>query len=110
MSTSEQFSLQASPDKRQPAWLARGALRERRFDLPAGVSNVTFDRALLVSVDFSGIHFASFSVHGSQFEGCDFSGTTFEQLSMGATRLRGWWNRVSWPQSVFRDCVFRRTR
>ncbi|MCA2225693.1 pentapeptide repeat-containing protein [Nonomuraea aurantiaca] len=90
--------------------LVQGALREQRFDLPAGVSSVTFDRALLVSVDFSGIHFASFSVHGSRFDGCDFSGTAFVQLSMGATRGRGWWNRARWPQSVFRDCVFRRTR
>ncbi|MEU7747094.1 hypothetical protein [Nonomuraea sp. NPDC049158] len=90
--------------------LVRGALREQRFDLSAGVSRVTFDKALLASVDFSGMHFASFSVHGSRFEGCDFSGTAFEQLSMGATCVRGPWNRASWPQSVFRDCVFRRTR
>ncbi|MEU7831512.1 hypothetical protein [Nonomuraea sp. NPDC049129] len=111
MSASERFSLQPSPDKWQPAWRARGTLREQHFDLPAGVSSVTFDKTLMVGVDFSGIHFVSFSAHGSRFESCDFSGTTFENLSMGATGVRRSWNRrVSWPQSVFRDCVFRRTR
>ncbi|MER6946456.1 hypothetical protein ABT294_20720 [Nonomuraea sp. NPDC000554] len=110
MSTSEQFSLQASPDEWRSAWIARGELRDQRFDLPAGVSGVTFDRARLVNVDFSGTRFADFGAHGSEFERCDFSGAGFEQLSLGRTAMRGPWNLADWPQSVFRDCVFRRTR
>jgi uncharacterized protein YjbI with pentapeptide repeats len=110
MSASEQFSLQASPEKWDPAWIARGELRDQRFELPAGVSGVTFDRARLVNVDFSATRFADFAAHGSEFEGCDFSGTVFERLTMGQTSMRGQWDGARWPQSVFRDCVFRRTR
>lgn len=91
-------------------WIARGELRDQRFDLPAGVSSVTFDRARLVNVDFSGTRFADFSAHGSEFESCDFSGAVFERLSTGITRMGGRWDGAGWPQSVFRDCVFRRTR
>jgi uncharacterized protein YjbI with pentapeptide repeats len=110
VSTFERFSLQASPEEWQPAWIARGELRDQRFDLPAGVSGVTFDRARLVSMDFSGKRFTDFNVHAGQFEKCDFSNTVFEQLSTGLTCTRGPWDRAGWPQSVFRDCVFRRTR
>ncbi|GGK62127.1 hypothetical protein Ppa06_61090 [Planomonospora parontospora subsp. parontospora] len=70
------------------------------------MSEVTFDRALLVNVDFSGMRFAGFSVHDSTFERCDFSGVAFEGLSLGLTGVHD----AGWPQSVFRDCTFRRTR
>ncbi|MCO5973066.1 pentapeptide repeat-containing protein [Actinoallomurus soli] len=89
---------------------ARGELRGGRFDLPAGVSAVIFDRARMVDVSFSAMEFTDFMVHGSEFEGCDFSGTAFDRLSMGATCVRGPWDGRNWPQSVFRTCVFRRTR
>lgn len=101
MSTSEQW---------QPAWIARGTFRDQRFELPAGMSSVTFDRARLANVDFSGMRFTDFNAHGSEFDGCDFSSVIFEDLSMGITCMGGPWDRDSWPQSVFRDCVFRRTR
>ncbi|GAA1264446.1 hypothetical protein Psi02_64180 [Planotetraspora silvatica] len=110
MSAFEQFSLQTSPEEWRPERIARGELRDQRFELPDGVSGVTFDRARLVSVDFSDMRFTDFSVHATEFVGCDFSGTAFEQLSMGSTCVRGPWDRTDWPQSVFRDCVFRRTR
>ena len=110
MSVFERFTLQPGPEAWDPAWIARGELRGQRFELPAGVSSVTFDRAQLVDVDFSGTRFAQFTVHGSEFEECDFTDAVFEQLSMGTTCLRGPWDGVGWPQSVFRDCVFRRTR
>ncbi|MDP9864936.1 MULTISPECIES: pentapeptide repeat-containing protein [Streptosporangium] len=110
MSAFERFSLQASPEEWSPVWIARGELRHQRFDLPAGVSSVTFDRARLVNVDFSGTRFADVNVHGGVFQSCDFSGAVFEQLSMGITGMRGRWDGADWPQSVFRDCVFRRTR
>ncbi|MEV4245265.1 pentapeptide repeat-containing protein [Streptosporangium canum] len=71
---------------------------------------MTFDRARLVDVDFSGTRFAEFTVHGSEFEECDFSGVVFERLSMATTCRQGTWDGVGWPRSVFRDCVFRRTR
>ncbi|GGL33412.1 pentapeptide repeat-containing protein [Planomonospora parontospora] len=106
MSTSERFSLQPSPEEWRSAWIARGELRDQRFDLPPGVSEVAFDRARLVKADFSGMRFAGFSVHDSTFEGCDFSGVTFERLSLGLTGVPG----AGRPQSVFRDCTFRRTR
>ncbi|KAB8178791.1 pentapeptide repeat-containing protein [Microbispora catharanthi] len=110
MSASERFSLRPSPEEWRRDWIARGELRDQRFELPPGVPGVCFDRARLVNVDFSGTRFADFSSHSSEFEGCDFTGATFEHLSMGATAAGGTWDRVSWPQSVFRDCVFRRTR
>ncbi|MEV4530704.1 pentapeptide repeat-containing protein [Streptosporangium sp. NPDC049304] len=106
----EQFSLQPSPEEWQSAWIARGELHDQRLNLPPGVSEVIFDRARLVNVDFSGMRFAYFNVHDSTFEDCDFSGATFEQLSMGSTGVQGSRNGADWPQSIFRDCTFRRTR
>lgn len=110
MSAFEQYSLQPSSEAWDPAWIARGELRGQRFELPTGVSSVTFDRARLVNVDFSGTRFAEFTVHGSEFEECDFTNAIFEQLSMGTTCVRGTWDGAGWPQSVFRGSVFRRTR
>ncbi|MFI7042381.1 pentapeptide repeat-containing protein [Microbispora rosea] len=110
MSRSERFSLRPSREEWRRDRVARGELRDQRFELPPEVSSIYFTRARLVNVDFSGMRFADFSSHAAEFEGCDFSGAAFEHLSMGATAAGGMWNRISWPQSVFRDCVFRRTR
>ncbi|MFF0306862.1 pentapeptide repeat-containing protein [Streptosporangium sp. NPDC004379] len=140
MSASGPFDLRPGPEEWRSAWIARGEFRDRRFEPPAGVSTVTFDRARLVNVDFSGMRFTDFSVHDSTFEGCDFSGAAFERLSLGLTgmpRPEGGMDRprsgfrplgavlgrltpdrgtrvprsgADWPRSVFRDCVFRRTR
>ncbi|GIH65878.1 hypothetical protein Msi02_66950 [Microbispora siamensis] len=109
VSASERFSLRPSPEEWRHAWVARGELRDQRFELPAGVSSVIFDRARLVNVDFSDMRFADFIVERSEFDGCDFSGAAFDNLTMGAG-LRRTWRGDRWPQSVFRDCVFRRTR
>ncbi|MFI6183962.1 pentapeptide repeat-containing protein [Nonomuraea sp. NPDC051191] len=110
MSTFEQLSLHPSPEGWDPTCIARGEFRGQRFELPAGVSSVTFDQARLVDVDFSGTRFAEFTVHSSEFEECDFTDVVFERLSMATTCRQGTWDGVHWPQSVFRDCVFRRTR
>lgn len=104
------MSAKPSPESWDPAWIARGELGGQRFELPAGVSSVTFDQARLVDVDFSGMRFADFTVHDSVFEGCDFTGVAFECLSMATTCMQGTWDGIGWPQSVFRGCVFRRTR
>ncbi|MEN3535113.1 hypothetical protein AAH991_08385 [Microbispora sp. ZYX-F-249] len=109
MRRSGRFGLRPSAEEWRRDWIARGELRDRRFELPAGVSSVTFDGARLIDVDFSGLRFADFGSHAAEFDGCDFSGTTFEELSMGIG-LRRTWRGERWPQSVFRDCVFRRTR
>ncbi|MEU7890109.1 hypothetical protein AB0B54_31790 [Microbispora bryophytorum] len=109
MSRSKRFSLRPSREEWRRDWVARGELRDQRFELPPGVSSVIFDRARLVNVDFSGMRFADFRSHASEFEGCDFSGAAFDTLSMGAGHRRTWRGDRR-PQSVFRDCVFRRTR
>ncbi|WP_084958658.1 pentapeptide repeat-containing protein [Thermoactinospora rubra] len=106
----EPFSLRPSPHEWQEAWIARGELRDRRFELPAGVSSVFFERARLANVGFSGIRFAEFRVYDSVFDRCDFTGTAFDRLAMGDMCGEGPRDRAGWPRSVFRDCVFRRTR
>ncbi|WP_281353258.1 pentapeptide repeat-containing protein [Acrocarpospora corrugata] len=66
-----------------------------------------------MNVDFTGTRLPHFIAHGSEFDGCDFSRAAFENLLMGSTRtgIGGQeWDGATWPQTVFRDCVFRRTR
>ncbi|TQS28114.1 pentapeptide repeat-containing protein [Microbispora sp. KK1-11] len=109
MRRAEPFSLRPSREEWRHAWVARGELRDQRFELPPGVSSVIFERARLVNVDFSGTRFSDVIVEGSEFDGCDFSGAAFDTLTMGAGLRRTWRGDV-WPRSVFRDCVFRRTR
>ncbi|GAA4967900.1 uncharacterized protein YjbI with pentapeptide repeats [Nonomuraea thailandensis] len=113
MSTFEQFTLEPTDEEWRRARIARGQLCDQRFPLPAGVTDVIFDRARLVNVDFTAMRFPCFVAFGSEFDGCDFSGAVFEQLSMGSTGTgiggqEG--DGAAWPQTVFRDCVFRRTR
>ncbi|NRQ33394.1 pentapeptide repeat-containing protein [Nonomuraea sp. NN258] len=82
----------------------RGESRDRQAE-------VVFDRARAVNADFTETRFAGFFAHDSEFERCDFSGAAFDQLSLGGTRADGQeWDGVAWPRTVFRDCVFRRTR
>ncbi|GAA3221158.1 hypothetical protein GCM10020216_032350 [Nonomuraea helvata] len=72
-----------------------------------------FDRARLVNVDFTETRFVGFNAYGSEFDGCDFSGTAFEQPLMGSTGtgIGGQqWDGATWPQTVYRNCTFRRTR
>ncbi|MEV0237714.1 hypothetical protein [Nonomuraea sp. NPDC050786] len=108
MNTFEQFTFEPINEGRRSASIARGELRDQRFPLS---TDVTFDRARLVNVDFTEMRFPCFAACGSSFDGCDFSGTAFEQLLMGSTGVGvGEWDGVAWPQTVFRDCVFRRTR
>ncbi|WP_235030767.1 pentapeptide repeat-containing protein [Nonomuraea solani] len=74
------------------------------------MTDVIFDRARLVNVDFTGLRFAGFTAYGSEFDGCDFSGAVFEQPSLGSTGVGGQkWDGATWPQTVYRDCAFRRT-
>ncbi|WP_171075124.1 pentapeptide repeat-containing protein [Nonomuraea basaltis] len=77
------------------------------------MTDVIFDRARLVSVDFTETRFVGFNAYGSDFDGCDFSGAAFEQPLMGSTStgIGGQeWDGATWPQTVFRNCTFRRTR
>ncbi|MEV4549138.1 pentapeptide repeat-containing protein [Nonomuraea wenchangensis] len=90
--------------------IVRGELRDQRFQLPAGVSEVDFDRAWLTNVDFTGTRLRCFVARGSAFDGCDFSGAGFEQLLTGVPDPGQERDRLTWPQTVFRDCTFRRTR
>ncbi|GAA3170634.1 hypothetical protein [Nonomuraea salmonea] len=85
--------------------IVRGEMRDQRFPLPAGPDNTVFDRMRLVDVDFSAMRFVCFLSRGSEFDGCDFSGTAFDQLLLGAPG-----DGAVRPQSVFRGCVFRRTQ
>lgn len=95
--------------------LLSGELRDVRFSLGETDRRVVADRARAIGVDFSGLRFESFSAHGSVFENCDFSEAAFDRLSLGATFAEDgkWereWDRVTWQQTVYRNCVFRRTR
>jgi uncharacterized protein YjbI with pentapeptide repeats len=95
--------------------LISGELRDVRFSLEDGDRRIVADRALVIGGDFSGLRFERFSAHSSVFENCDFSGAAFDQLSLGATLAEdgNWdreWDRARWPQTVYRNCVFRRTR
>ncbi|MFE0146434.1 pentapeptide repeat-containing protein [Nonomuraea sp. NPDC059007] len=113
MNTSERFTLQPTNEGWRSARIARGELSDQRFQLPAGVTDVIFDRARLVNVDFTETRFPCFIANGSAFDGCDFSGAAFEQLLMGSTStgIGGQeWDGAMWPQTTFRNCTFRRTR
>lgn len=91
--------------------LLSGELRNVRFSLGETDRRIDANRARAIGVDFSGLKFERFAAHNSVFENCDFSEATFDQLSLGSTICDGGkWDRVSWPQTVYRNCVFRRTR
>ncbi|MEU1244250.1 hypothetical protein ABZ388_28190 [Micromonospora parva] len=92
-------------------WLSRGELNGGRFEVADGNLDVSFAQARMVGVDFSGLRFPSFLAHDSVFERCDFSRTAFDHVLFGATGYGGErWDELSWPETVFRECVFARTR
>jgi uncharacterized protein YjbI with pentapeptide repeats len=92
-------------------WLARGELNGGRFEVADGNLDVSFDHARMVDVDFSGLRFSSLLAHDSVFERCDFSRTAFDDVSFGATGYGGGrWDELTWPETVYRGCVFARTR
>ncbi|GLY77065.1 pentapeptide repeat-containing protein [Actinoallomurus iriomotensis] len=91
-------------------WLARGALNGGRFEVPDSDLDVSFARARMVDVDFSGLRLFRFAAHDSVFERCDFSQAAFDNVSFGATAADGRWDRGTWPATLYRECVFARTR
>lgn len=108
---SQQFRLEPKQIGAMQWLAASGELRDTRFECAREKPVVSFDRARLVNVDFSGWTFDDLGSFNSVFEGCDFSRVTFEQAGFGSTGPIGTqWNNVAWPQSVYRDCVFERTR
>jgi uncharacterized protein YjbI with pentapeptide repeats len=108
---SQQFRLEPKQDGAMRWFVATGELRDARFVCPDEKPVVSFERARLVQVDISDWTFESFRSFNSVFERCDFSRVTFESVALGSTGPAGTqWNHVAWPQSVYRDCVFERTR
>jgi uncharacterized protein YjbI with pentapeptide repeats len=92
-------------------WLARGEMSGGRFEVADGILDVSFAHARMVDVDFSGLRFSTFLAHDSLFERCDFSRTAFDHASLGATGHGGRrWDEQTWPVTVYRECVFTRTR
>jgi uncharacterized protein YjbI with pentapeptide repeats len=92
-------------------WLARGEMNGGRFGVADGNLDVSFAHARMVDVDFSGLRFSHFLAHDSAFERCDFSRTAFDNALLGATGYGGQrWDELTWPATVYRECVFARTR
>ncbi|MBX6355481.1 MAG: pentapeptide repeat-containing protein [Micromonosporaceae bacterium] len=92
-------------------WLAQGEMDGGRFEVADGNLDVSFVRARMVDVDFSGLRFSHFVAYDSVFERCDFSRTAFDHASMGATGHGGrQWDGRTWPVTVYRECRFTRTR
>ncbi|SCF29219.1 Pentapeptide repeat-containing protein [Micromonospora viridifaciens] len=92
-------------------WLARGELNGGRFEVTDANLDVSFAQVRMVGVDFSGLRFSGFLAHDSVFESCDFSRTAFDHVLFGATGYGGGrWDELSWPATVYRECVFSRTR
>jgi uncharacterized protein YjbI with pentapeptide repeats len=92
-------------------WVAEGELTGGRFEVADGDLDVSFNQARMVDVDFSGLRFSHLSAHDSVFERCDFSGTAFDNVNLGATfHGKGPWDGRTWPATLYRECVFARTR
>ncbi|MFD4635915.1 pentapeptide repeat-containing protein [Lentzea sp. NPDC058436] len=89
-----------------------GDLADVRFPQLAGEPGVSLDGAVVQRVDFSAMRFARFTAHDSALSECDFTGTVFDDVSLGATTglTETPWDRRNWPRTTYRDCVFRRTR
>lgn len=90
-------------------WRVTGEQVGGRFALEAPF-DVGFARARMVDVDFSGLRFGWFLAYDSVFEGCDFTRATFERPLLGSTTDDPEWDLKAWPVTVYRNCVFRRTR
>jgi uncharacterized protein YjbI with pentapeptide repeats len=93
-------------------WVARGEQTGGVLTVPDDNLDVSFVGARLNGVDFSRLRFASFRAYDSVFDGCDFSRTWFNtQVVFGATGWHGTrWDEQSWPETVYRDCTFVRTK
>ncbi|MFI6737058.1 pentapeptide repeat-containing protein [Nonomuraea sp. NPDC050451] len=85
MNAFERFTFEPSNEAWRSARIARGEPCDQRLQPPPGVTDAIFDRARLVNVDFTETRFPRFLAYGSEFDGCDFSGAAFEELSMGST-------------------------
>jgi uncharacterized protein YjbI with pentapeptide repeats len=105
------FRVEAAQMGLRRYWLARGELNGGRFEVADGNLDVSFAHARMVDVDFSELKFSSFGAHDSEFDRCDFSRTAFDSISLGATGYDGQrWDELTWPTTVYRECVFARTR
>jgi uncharacterized protein YjbI with pentapeptide repeats len=104
------FRIEAAQMGLRRYWLARGELNGGRFEAADGNLDVSLAHAQMVDVDFSGLRFSSFGAHDSVFERCDFSRTAFDHVSFGATSAGERWDELTWPATVYRECVFARTR
>ncbi|GAB2826438.1 hypothetical protein GCM10027176_33550 [Actinoallomurus bryophytorum] len=104
------FRIEAAQRGLRRYWLARGELNGGRFEVADGNFNVSFAQARIVDVDFSGLRFSSFGAYDSVFERCDFSRTAFDNVGFGATTADEQWDRLAWPATLYRECVFARTR
>ncbi|MEU4623377.1 hypothetical protein AB0G04_25825 [Actinoplanes sp. NPDC023801] len=88
-------------------WLVRGEQTGGRFTVPDDNPDVSIVGARLRDVDFSRIRFTRFLAHDTLFEGCDFSRTWLPHVLFGATGYGGTrWDEKSWPETVYRDCIF----
>jgi uncharacterized protein YjbI with pentapeptide repeats len=92
-------------------WLVRGEQTGGRFTVPDDNHDVSLVGARLRDVDFSRIRFSSFLAYDTVFERCDFTRTWFSKVLFGATGYGGTrWDEQHWPETVYRDCVFVRTK
>jgi hypothetical protein len=108
---SEPFQIEPAQMGLHRYWRARGELNGARFEVADGNLDVSIAHARMVDVDFSGLRFSSFGAHDSAFERCDFSRTAFDHASFGTTGYGGGrWDELTWPATVYRECVFARTR
>lgn len=80
--------------------LLTGEMRDARFAVPNGETAVHIVDARMVNVDFAAVQLSRLEVRSSVLEGCDFTRAAFDSLDLG-------WGT---GQSVYRDCLFRRTR
>ncbi|WP_203825839.1 pentapeptide repeat-containing protein [Actinoplanes palleronii] len=92
-------------------WLVTGERHGGRFEVPDTHIDVSFAHARMIDVDFTGVWFISFVGHDSVFERCDFTRTHLDHVLLGATGYGGRrWDGRSWPETVFRERDFTRTR
>jgi len=77
---------------------------------------IFLERVDMEQVDFSGLNFDLFYAAGSNFVRCDFSDAKFFQLGFGQPQVQKDYRRAiavsdpRYPQTIYEDCVFRRTR
>ena len=99
--------------------VVHGRLSDARFELHPGERNelrVFLERVNMARVDFSGLDFGLFYAAGATFVRCDFSDATFFQLDFGQPQVQKDYRRPiaisdrRYPQTIYEDCVFRRTK